>query len=171
MSKFVKGELCEDRFGRQLIFLNYVMGLSCIVYNPNKDIFEVLDSTILRPVDRYYSHSHVIDTTAGINAIREAFDFEIFKLHRKALPIAQKHLEFFKSLEGCTLDLSDSKFKVSCVTLSDRESHNWKELIKFTGLRARDGRITGFQVPLSDLIPNSTLLEKMVEQLQRLQED
>lgn len=166
MSKFVYGELCEDRFGRPLIFLNYVMGLSCIAYNPKKDIFEVLDSCVLRPVDKYYWHRHTVDLSDGINAIKEACDFKLFELHRKALPIAQKHLDYFKSLEGCTLDLSDSKFKVSCVTLSDRASHNWKELIKFTGIRARDGRITCFQVPLEDLIPNSTLLQKMVEQLQ-----
>lgn len=167
MNDFKKGEFVVDYFGRPLVFLNYCgVREECLVYNPKSDVFEAMRTEMLKPVDKYYFNRHTIDVENGINAIKEAFEFELFKLHRKALPIAQKHLDFFKSLEGCTLDLSDSKFKVSCVTLSDRESHNWKELIKFTGIRARDGRITGFQVPLSDLIPNSTLLRKMVEQLQ-----
>lgn len=166
MSKFVYGELCEDRFGVALVFLNYVIGTSCVVYNPKKDIFEVLDSCVLRPVDKYYFHRHTVDLSDGINAIKEACDFKLFELHRKALPIAQKHLDFFKSLEGCTLDLSDSKLKVFHVTIRDKESHNWQDLIEIIGVRARDNRINRFVVSLKDLKPNSTLLQKMVEQLQ-----
>lgn len=166
MSKFVKGELCEDRLGRPFIFLNYILGLSCIVYNPRSDVFECHDSCLLRPVDKYYFHTHIINVENGIESIREAFDFKIFELHRKALPIAEKHLNLFKSLEGCTLDLSDSKFDVVYVTISDKESHNWKDLIEFIGVRARDGRATRYCAPLSVLKPNSTLLRKMVEQLQ-----
>lgn len=160
MSKFVKGELCEDRLGRPLIFLNYILGLSCIVYNPKKDIFEVTDSAVLKPVDRYYFHTHVINVDNGIESIREEFDFKIFELHRKALPIAQSHLDLFKSLEGCTIELSDSKFGVVSVTIGDKESHNWKDLIEFTGVRARDGRVTRYEAPLSVLKPNSILLRK-----------
>lgn len=166
MSKFVKGELCKDRLGRPLIFLNYILGLSCIVYNPRSDVFECHDSCLLRPVDKYYFHTHVINVDNGIESIREAFDFKIFELYRKALPIAQRHLDLFKSLQGCTIDLSDSKFKVHSVKISDKESHKWKDLIEFIGVRARDGRITRFCAPLSGLEPNSSLLRKMVEQLQ-----
>lgn len=166
MSKFVNGELCEDRFGRLLVFLNYVGGTECIVYVPKRDNFEVFDSTILRPVDRYYFHRHTVDINNGINAIREAYEFKIFELHHKALPIAQRHLDFFKSLEGCTLDLSDSKLKVSCVIMNDTESHNWQDLIQIIGIRTRDSNSRIYQAPLSVLKPNSTLLKKMVEQLQ-----
>lgn len=166
MSKFVKGELCGDHFGNTFVFLNYVIGAECIVYNPNRDIFQALDSRKLRPVDRYYFHSHTIDTETGVNAIKEAYGFEIFKLYRKALPIAEKHLNLFKSLEGCTLDLSDSKFEVTYVTISDKESHDWKDLIEFIGIRTRDGHTKRFCAPLSVLKPNSTLLRKMVDQLQ-----
>lgn len=166
MSKFVKGELCEDRFGRPLIFLNYIIGLDCIVYNPNKDVFECHDSTLLRPVDKYYFHTHTIDVENGIDVLKESYDFKIFKLYCKALPIAQKHLDLFKALEGCTIELSDSKFEVTYVTISDEESHNWKDLIEFIGIRTRDGLGGRFQVSLKDLKPNSTLLKKMVKQLQ-----
>ena len=166
MSKFVKGELCEDIFGRPLIFINYVIGLECIVYNPKGDIFELSDSAVLKPVDKYYFHTHTVDLENGFNAIREAYDFKIFELHRKALPIAEKHLNMFKSLEGCTIDLSDSKFEVVYVTISDKESHNWQDLIEFIGIRAQDGRSKRFCAPLSVLKPNSELLRKMVEHLQ-----
>lgn len=166
MSKFVKGELCGDHFRNTFVFLNYVIGAECIVYNPNRDIFQTLDSRELRPVDRYYFHRHVIDVESGINALSEAYDFKIFELHRKALPIAQKHLSLFKSLEGCTLDLSDSKFEVTYVTISDKESHDWKDLIEFIGERTRDGRTKRFCANLNSLKPNSTLLRKMVDQLQ-----
>ena len=166
MSKFINGELCEDRFGNPLVFLNYGIAAECIVYNPKRGIFQALDSRELRPVDRYYFHRHTIDVEQGINAIRDAYEFKIFELHRKALPIAQRHLEFFKSLEGCTLDLSDSKLKVSCVIMNDKESHNWQDLIQIIGIRTRDSNSRIYQVPLSVLRLNSTLLEKMVEQLQ-----
>lgn len=166
MSKFINGELCEDRFGNPFVFLNYGIAAECIVYNPKTDIFQALDSRELRPVDRYYSHRHTIDVEQGINAIREAYEFKIFELHRKALPIAQRHLDFFKSLEGCTLDLSDSKLKVSCVIMNDKESHNWQDLIQIIGFRTRDSNKRIYQAPLSVLRLNSTLLEKMVEQLQ-----
>lgn len=166
MSKFVKGELCGDHFGNTFVFLNYVIGAECIVYNPKRDIFQSLDSRELRPVDRYFFHMQTIDTESGINAIREAYDFKIFELYHKALPIAEKYLNLFKSLEGCTLDLSDSKFEVAYVTISDEESHNWKDLIEFIGMRTRDGRTKRFCAPLSSLKPNSELLRKMVDQLQ-----
>lgn len=166
MSKFVKGELCEDRFGRPLIFLNYILGLSCIVYNPKRDIFECHDSCLLRPVDKYYFHTHVVDIENGIDVIREEFNVKLSELYQKALPIAEKHLNLFKSLEGCTLDLSDSKFEVTYVTISDEESHDWKDLIEFIGERTRDGHTKRFCAPLSSLKPNSTLLKKMVDQLQ-----
>lgn len=166
MSKFVNGELCEDRFGRLLVFLNYVGGTECIVYVPKRDNFEVFDSTILRPVDRYYFHQHTVDISNGINAIREAYELKIFELHRKALPIAQRYFDFFKSLEGCTLDLSDSKLKVSCVIMNDKESHNWQDLIQIIGIRTTDSSSRIYQAPLSVLKPNSTLLKKMVKQLQ-----
>ena len=166
MSKFINGELCKDRFGNTFVFLNYVIGVECIVYNPNRDIFQALDSRELIPVDRYYFHTHTIDIESGVNAIREAYDFKIFELHRKALPIAQKHLNLFKSLEGCTLDLSDSKFDVVYVTISDKDSHDWKDLIEFIGERTRDGHTKRFCAPLRSLKPNSTLLRKMVDQLQ-----
>lgn len=166
MSKFVNGELCEDRLGNTFVFLNYGIAAECIVYNPKRDIFQALDSRVLRPVDRYYSHYHTIDVEQGINAIREAYEFKIFELHRKALPIAQRHLDYFKSLEGCTLDLSDSKLKVSCVIINDDESHNWQDLIDIIGIRTRYGHSTIYNAPLSVLKPNSTLLKKMVEQLQ-----
>ena len=136
------------------------------MYNPKRDIFEVTDSAVLRPVDKYYFHTHVINIDNGVESIREAFDFKIFELHRKALPIAEKHLNLFKSLEGCTLDLSDSKFEVVYVTISDQESHNWKDLIEFIGVRVRDGHNKRYCAPLSVLKPNSTLLKRMVEQLQ-----
>ena len=166
MSKFVKGELCEDIFGRPLIFLNYIIGLECIVYNPKGDIFEISDSTVLKPVDKYYFHTHTIDLGNGFNAIREAFNFKLSELYQKALPIAEKHLNLFKSLEGCTIDLSDSKFEVAYVTISDKESHNWQDLIEFIGIIARDVRSKRFCAPLSVLKPNSELLRKMVEHLQ-----
>nr|DAV66563.1 MAG TPA: hypothetical protein [Caudoviricetes sp.] len=166
MSKFVNGELCEDRFGNPFVFLNYGIAAECIVYNPKTDIFQALDSRELRPVDRYYFHYHTIDVEQGINVIREAYEFKIFELHRKALPIAQRHLDFFKSLEGCTLDLSDSKLKVSCVIMNDKESHNWQDLIQIIGIRTGDSNKKIYQAPLSVLRLNSTLLEKMVEQLQ-----
>lgn len=166
MSKFINGELCEDRFGNPFVFLNYGIAAECIVYNPKTDIFQALDSRELRPVDRYYFHRHTVNVEQGINAIREAYEFKIFELHRKALPIAQRHLDFFKSLEGCTLDLSDSKLKVSCVIMNDQESHNWQDLIQIIGIRTRESNRRIYQAPLSVLRLNSTLLEKMVEQLQ-----
>ena len=42
MSKFVNGELCEDRLGNTFVFLNYGIAAECIVYNPNRDIFRLL---------------------------------------------------------------------------------------------------------------------------------
>lgn len=166
MSKFVAGELCEDVFGRPVVFLNYVHEVDCIVYNPRNDTFEVYDSRPLKPVDRYYFHRHVIDVESGINALSEAFDFKIFELHRKALPTAEKHLKLFKSLEGCTIDLSDSKLDIAHVTISDNESHNWEDLIEFIGVRTRDNNRQRYCVPLSVLKPNSALLRGMVSQLQ-----
>lgn len=166
MSKFVNGELCENRFGRPRMFLNYVIGTSCIVYNPKRDIFEVLDSLTLKPIDRYGLHRHTVDVSNGINAVKEAFDFKIFELHRKALPIAQRYLDFFKSLEGCTLDLSDSKLEVAYITIGDNESHNWQDLIQFIGVRSRDGYTKRFVISLKDLKPNSPVLQKMVDLLQ-----
>lgn len=166
MSKFVKGELCEDIFGRPLIFLNYVIGLGCIVYNPKGDIFEISDSTVLKPIDKYYFHTHTVDLESGIDTIREAFNVKLSELYQKALPIAEKHLNLFKSLEGCTIDVSDSKFEVVYVTISDKESHNWQDLIEFIGIRTRDGRTKRYCAPLSVLKPNSALLKRMVDQLQ-----
>lgn len=165
MSKFIKGELAQY-FDKTVVFLNYIVGAECIVYNPRRDAFEVLDSKTLRPVDRYYFHRHTIDVESGINAIREAYDFKIFELHRKALPTAEKHLDLFKALAWCTIDLSDSKFKVHCVSISDNESHNWEDLIQFLGVKYRDGHATCYEAPLSVLKPNSTLLKRMVDQLQ-----
>lgn len=166
MSKFVNGELCKDYFGNTFVFLNYVIGAECIVYNPRRDMFQSLDSRELRPVDRYYFHSHTIDVESGVNAIREAYDFKIFELYRKALPIAQKHLNVFKLLEDCIIALSDSKFEVTYVTIGNKESHEWKDLIEFIGIRTRDGHSKRFCAPLSSLEPNSVLLKRMVDNLQ-----
>lgn len=166
MSKFIAGELCEDRLGRPLIFLNYVHGVECIVFNPRNNIFEAIDSRPLKPVDRYYFHRHVIDVESGINALSEAYEFKIFELYRKALPTAEKHLHLFKCLEGCTIDLSDSKLEVVHVTIGNDESHNWENLIKFTGVRTRDNSRKLYCAPLSVLKPNSTLLENIITQLQ-----
>ena len=125
MSKFIKGELVQDWFGKTVVFLNYcIAGAECIVYNPKRDVFEVLDSRRLKPVDRYGFHRYTIDVENGINSIREEFEFKIFELHRKALPVAERHLALFKSLEGCTLYLSDSKLQVTNVTIGDNESHD-----------------------------------------------
>lgn len=166
MSKFVAGELCEDVFGRPVVFLNYAHGAECIVYNPRHDIFEVHDSRPLKPVDKYYSHRHTVDVESGINALSEAYEFKIFELYRKALPTAEKHLHLFKSLEGCTVDLSDSKLQVDYVTIGDNESHNWEDLIEFIGIRTRDNSRKRYCATLSVLKPNSTLLRSIVSQLQ-----
>lgn len=166
MSKFVAGELCEDVFGRPVVFLNYAHGAECIVYNPRHDIFEAIDSRPLKPVDKYYSHRHTVDVESGINALSEAYEFKIFELYRKALPTAEKHLHLFKSLEGCTVDLSDSKLQVDYVTIGDNESHNWEDLIEFIGIRTRDNSRKRYCATLSVLKPNSTLLRSIVSQLQ-----
>ena len=166
MSKFVAGELCEDVFGRPVVFLNYVHGAECIVYNPRRDIFEVHDSRPLKPVDKYYSHRHTVDVESSINALSEAYEFKIFELYRKALPTAEKHLHLFKSLEGCTIDLYDSKFDITYVTINSNESHNWENLIEFIGVRTCDQSKKRYCAPLSVLKPNSALLKNMVKQLQ-----
>lgn len=83
-----------------------------------------------------------------------------------ALPTAEKHLHLFKSLEGCTIDLSDSKLQVDYVTISDNESHNWEDLIEFIGVITRNNSKKRYCAPLSVLKPNSALLKNMVKQLQ-----
>lgn len=166
MSKFIAGELCEDVFGRPVVFLNYVHGAECIVYNPRHNIFETIDSRPLRPVDKYYSHRHTVDVESSINALSEAYEFKIFELYRKALPTAEKHLQLFKSLEGCTVDLSDSKLQIDYVTIGNDWSHNWEDLIEFIGVRTCDNSRKRYCVSLSVLKPNSTLLRGMVSQLQ-----
>lgn len=167
MSKFIKGELAQDWFGKTVVFLNYcIAGADCIVYNPKRDVFEVLDSRKLKPVDRYYFHTHVINVENGINSIREEFEFKIFELYHKALPVAERHLYLFKSLEGCTLDLSDSKLQITYVTIGDNESYDWKDLIEITGVRTHNGYSRRYCAPLGVLKPNSKLLRKMIEQIQ-----
>lgn len=164
MSKFIKGELAQDWFGKTVVFLNYcIAGADCIVYNPRRDVFEVLDSRKLKPVDRYYFHTHVINVENGINSIREEFEFKIFELYHKALPVAERHLYLFKSLEGCTLDLSDSKLQITYVTIGDNESHDWKDLILIGGTRTRGGVSRHFETSVNALKPNSRTIQHMVE--------
>lgn len=165
MSKFIKGELARYLFGETVVFLNYCrFSAECIVYNPKRDIFEVFDSRRLKPIDGYGLHRYIINVEDSINSIREEFEFKIFELYRKALPVAERHLHLFKSLEGCTLDLSDSKLQVTNVTIGDNESHDWKDLIEITGVRTRNDCSKNYCAPLSVLKPNSELLRRMVEQ-------
>nr|DAE86472.1 MAG TPA: hypothetical protein [Caudoviricetes sp.] len=165
MSKFIKGELVQYWFGKTVVFLNYcIAGAECIVYNPKRDVFEVLDSRRLKPIDRYGFHRYTIDVENGIDSIKEEYNFKMFDLYFKALPIAEKHLALFKSLEGCTLDLSDSKLQVTNVTIGENESHDWKDLIEITGVRTRNDCSKNYCAPLSVLNPNSKLLRKMTEQ-------
>ena len=164
MSKFIKGELAQDWFGKTVVFLNYcIAGADCIVYNPRRDVFEVLDSRKLKPVDRYYFHTHMIDVENSINSIREEFEFKIFELYRKALPVAERHLHLFKSLEGCTLDLSDSKLQITYVTIGDNESHDWKDLILIGGTRTRGGVSRHFEASVNALKPNNRTIQHMAE--------
>lgn len=164
MSKFIKGELAQDWFGKTVVFLNYcIAGADCIVYNPKRDVFEVLDSRKLKPVDRYYFHTHVINVENGINSIREEFEFKIFELYHKALPVAERHLYLFKSLEGCTLDLSDSVLLVESVELADDMSYDWKDLIIIGGTRTRDGISKHFETSVNALKPNNRTIQHMVE--------
>lgn len=165
MSKFIKGELARYLFGEIVVFLNYCrFNAECVVYNPKRDVFEVFDSRRLKPVDGYGLHRYIINVESDINSIKEKYNSKIFELYRKALPVAEKHLHLFKSLEGCTLDLSDSKLQITYVTIGDNESHDWKDLIEITGVRTHNDYSKHYCAPLSVLKPNSELLRRMVEQ-------
>lgn len=167
MSKFIKGELAQDWFGKTVVFLNYcIAGTDCIVYNQKRDVFEVLDSRRLKPIDKYGFHRYTINVENGIDSIKEEYNFKMFDLYFKALPIAEKHLTLFKSLEGCTLDLSDSELQVTYVTIGDNKSADWKDLIEIIGVRTYNGCSRRYCAPLNVLKPNSKLLRKMIEQIQ-----
>lgn len=164
MSEFQQGMILKNTCsGKHRIYIQDIpdvgYGKNCIVYCLDTDRYIVADDTVYKPIEEDCPVVNVLHTKALMN---ESYNAYIRNASEGAEFIAEQALKHFQQLMGSDLILTDgSTFEVQGVCINKVLSTDWKQHIVFSGFRNGSGRTKRQSSTLSELRPNSVLLDAL----------
>lgn len=164
MSEFQQGmilrNICNDR---HCIYIQDIpdvgYGKNCIVYNLKLNRYIVTDDKLY---ERIEDDCPIVNTLHTQALMIESYKAYIRNASEGAEFIAEQALKHFQQLMGSNLILTDdSLFEVQGVCINKVLSTDWKQHIVFSGIRNGGGRTKRQTSTLSELQPNSVLLDAL----------